>query len=194
MNHSIDRGLSPTAPRAPSRGCHGLRVSRAPRPHSALRVRRVSLAAACAAGPPRKGAAPAQPGSPKPKAPVPIGDLVTALSNRNPEPVLVGRNDMLRPLFARDYDWREQERVRSSVLQLLARAEEAIPESCGTLAKSTTALPTASWVPPPTIRWATYARRSSRRPCPRRTTTISPAARRRTTRCTGRWGPSQSRR
>jgi hypothetical protein len=86
------------------------------------------LNAGCSAGAPPAGSEGRRPDPAKQARVVSVADLIRGLYNRNPEPVLFGHEDAQRPLFARNYDWREDERVYSSIMQLLARVEEAWPQ------------------------------------------------------------------
>jgi hypothetical protein len=65
-----------------------------------------------------------------------VADLIEGLRNRNPAPLLFGHEDDQVPVFARDYDWREYDRVNSSIRQLFARVEEAWPQLLQNLDKT----------------------------------------------------------
>ena len=54
--------------------------------------------------------------------------LVSSLSNNNPPPRLVGGEPDQRPVFAKNYDWVEQERVLKVIQTLLDNAEPALSE------------------------------------------------------------------
>jgi hypothetical protein len=54
--------------------------------------------------------------------------LVLSLANKNPPPRLIGEKPDQRPVFAKDYDWVEQERVLKVIQMLLDNAEPALSE------------------------------------------------------------------